>query len=199
MRKTPLLGSSKLGGHATSLLFSVVAVAVAYGCAGRADTVYVVAQRLGCNLVKSKCSLAVCYLYMQGTCSLQGVWWNAGCSPVLPFQPKYRLVHPENCLFLSSNNVFIRSKYPKKIDLILKKTSVLFTSQVTAPLLLSHIMPALMSGQDELTQASLSAIHAVCSMPMPPRDRQTLQHQLLQVWLVCVLRWFLLCRTASKI
>ena len=34
-------------------------------------------------------------------------------SPVLPFWPNYRLAHPENCLFLLSNEIFSGSKYPK--------------------------------------------------------------------------------------
>ena len=34
-------------------------------------------------------------------------------SPVLPFQPKYRLRHPGNYSFLLSENMFIGSKYSK--------------------------------------------------------------------------------------
>ena len=34
--------------------------------------------------------------------------------PVLLFQPKYRLAHPENQLFLLSKKIFCGSKYPKK-------------------------------------------------------------------------------------
>ena len=33
--------------------------------------------------------------------------------PVLPFQPKYRLSHPENYLFLLSKKLFTGSEYPK--------------------------------------------------------------------------------------
>ena len=42
---------------------------------------------------------------------------------VLPFYPKYCLGHTEEELFLLSKNIFIRSKYPGKINIILKKTS----------------------------------------------------------------------------
>ena len=34
--------------------------------------------------------------------------------PVLPFEPKYRLAHPENYLFSLSIKIFFGSKYPKK-------------------------------------------------------------------------------------
>ena len=44
---------------------------------------------------------------------------------VLPFQPLYRLAHPENYLFSLSVNIFSRSKYPKNIiNLILKKEAL---------------------------------------------------------------------------
>ena len=43
-------------------------------------------------------------------CILQKI---IACYPVLPFQPKYRLGHPENYLFLLSENIFIGSEHPK--------------------------------------------------------------------------------------
>ena len=33
------------------------------------------------------------------------------CAPVLLFQPKYRLIHPENYSFSLSKKIFSRSKY----------------------------------------------------------------------------------------
>ena len=43
---------------------------------------------------------------------------------VLLFQPKYRLGHPENYLFLLSKNIFTGSKYQKKKKKILKKETL---------------------------------------------------------------------------
>ena len=42
---------------------------------------------------------------------------------VLLFQPKYRLSHPENYLFSSSNKIFSGSKYPKNILFNFEKRS----------------------------------------------------------------------------
>ena len=46
---------------------------------------------------------------------------------MLLFQPKYRLGHPENYLFLLSINIFTGSKYPQK-EMILKKESLELTN-----------------------------------------------------------------------
>ena len=39
----------------------------------------------------------------------------SGADPVKFFQPKYRLGHPENYLFLLSKNIFLGWKYPRNV------------------------------------------------------------------------------------
>ena len=47
--------------------------------------------------------------------------------PVMFFKPKYRLGPPENYIFIVSHKINLVSKYPKKNDLLLKKTSPLWS------------------------------------------------------------------------
>ena len=65
------------------------------------------------TLEKRKAEMNISYSKIESTLSVCRCLISKGPPTVLPFQPKYRLGHPENYLFLLSKKLFIGSKYPK--------------------------------------------------------------------------------------
>ena len=77
------------------------------------------------HLIVSSCSCELRFLDSAAPSAWYRMWSTLGSlkygsstriiayRAVSPFQPKHRLGHPENYLFLLSKNTFIGSKYPK--------------------------------------------------------------------------------------